>query len=288
MAYFEWPPYVSVASRRRQAEKRLAKLRKNGTRVDPVKIQGRRIAASFWGKSWCVNLERYSDYATRLPRGRSYVRNGCVLDLQIRKGRIAAMVAGSSLYNIEISIAPIAATRWKAICRDCAGSIDSLIELLQGRFAKNVMDRVCREGNGLFPSPKEIKLSCDCPDWADMCKHVAAVLYGIGARLDREPRLLFVLRGVDENELLAGAGRDLSSMRAAPAAAKVIDDREVEALFGIEMDGDSRASGRAERSRTVRKSKAGKKPARRASGEVPKRSVARRRRSSGRRSASSR
>jgi uncharacterized Zn finger protein len=288
MAYFEWPPYVSVASRRRQAEKRLAKLRKNGTRVDPVKIQGRTIAASFWGKSWCVNLERYSDYATRLPRGRSYVRNGCVLDLQIRKGRIAAMVAGSSLYNIEISIAPIAATRWKAICRDCAGSIDSLIELLQGRFAKNVMDRVCREGNGLFPSPKEIKLSCDCPDWADMCKHVAAVLYGIGARLDREPRLLFVLRGVDENELLAGAGRDLSSMRAAPAAAKVIDDREVEALFGIEMDGDSRASSRAERSRTVRKSKAGKKPARRAPGEVPKRSVARRRLSSGRRSASSR
>jgi uncharacterized Zn finger protein len=292
MAYFEWPPYVSVASRRRQAEKRLAKLRKNGTQVDPVKIQGRAIAASFWGKSWCVNLERYSDYATRLPRGRSYVRNGCVLDLQIRKGRIAAMVAGSSVYNIEISIAPVAAMRWKAICRDCAGSIDSLIELLQGRFAKNVMDRVCREGDGLFPSPREIKLSCDCPDWADMCKHVAAVLYGVGARLDREPRLLFVLRGVDENQLLAGAGRGLSSMRAAPAAAKVIDNREVEALFGIEMDGtadsDSGASSRAESLRTVRKSKAGKKPGRRARGKVPKRSVARRHPSSGRRSASSR
>jgi len=68
------------------------------------------------------------------------------------------------------------------------------------------MDRVCREGDGLFPSPAEIKLSCSCPDWADMCKHVASALYGVGARLDQKPQLLFVLRGVDENELIAGAG----------------------------------------------------------------------------------
>ena len=68
------------------------------------------------------------------------------------------MVAGSELYKIKIAIAPVAKARWKSICRDCAGTIDSLVELLQGRLAKGVMDRVCREGDGLFPSPGEIKL----------------------------------------------------------------------------------------------------------------------------------
>ena len=111
----------------------------------------------------------------------------------------------------------------------------SLVELLQGRLAKGVMDRVCRKGDGLFPSPQEIKLSCSCPDWADMCKHVAAALYGVGARLDEKPQLLFVLRGVDENELLAIAGQDVALSKAAPPGAKVLADSDVAALFGLEM-----------------------------------------------------
>jgi uncharacterized Zn finger protein len=235
MSYFEWPAYVPVAEKRRQAERKLAKLRKKGQSVAPVKVEGRTIVKTFWGKSWCTNLERYSDYATRLPRGRSYVRNGSVLDLQISKGEVTAMVAGSSLYKIKITIAPVTAVCWNAVCRDCAGAIDSLVELLQGRLAKSVMDRVCRKGDGLFPQPDEIKLSCDCPDWADMCKHVAATLYGVGARLDEKPQLLFALRGVDENELLAGAGQDLARTGAAPGAAKMLDDGDVAALFGLEM-----------------------------------------------------
>jgi uncharacterized Zn finger protein len=235
MSYFDWHPYVPVAEKRRQAQRKLAKLRKQGQPVAPVTIEGRTIAKTFWGKSWCANLERYSDYATRIPRGRTYVRNGSVLDLQIAKGEIVAMVAGSSLYKIKITIAPVKAAHWKAICRDCAGAIDSLVELLQGRIAKGIMDRVCREGDGLFPSPGEIKLSCSCPDWADMCKHVAAALYGAGARLDEKPQLLFVLRGVDENELLANAGQDLALARAAPSAARLLDDSDVAALFGLEM-----------------------------------------------------
>ena len=235
MSDFEWPPYVPVAERRRQAERKLAKLRKQGQAVAPVRIEGRTIASSFWGKSWCTNLERYSDYETRLPRGRSYVRNGSVLDLQISKGKVEAMVAGSSLYKIKITIAPVTPARWKAICRDCAGAVDSLVELLQGRLSKAVMERVCREGDGLFPMPGEIKLSCSCPDWADMCKHVAAALYGAGARLDEKPQLLFVLRGVDESELLAAAGQDLARTTAVPGAAKILDDNDVAALFGLEM-----------------------------------------------------
>jgi uncharacterized Zn finger protein len=157
-----------------------------------------------------------------------------VVDLKINKGEIVAKVAGSELYRIKIEITPVKPVRWKAICRDCAGTVGSLVELLQGRLAKSVMERVCSKGDGLFPAPEEIKLSCSCPDWADMCKHVAAALYGVGARLDQKPELLFVLRNVDQKELLAGAGRDLAFTQAKPSG-KVIDDGEVAALFGLEM-----------------------------------------------------
>jgi uncharacterized Zn finger protein len=235
MNYHEWRPYVPVAERRRKAEKTLVKLKQKSQSVSPVMIVGRAIAKSFWGKSWCTNLERYSDYENRLPRGRTYVRNGSVVDLQLAKGKVSAMVSGSDLYTVTITIAPVTATRWKAICRDCAGTVDSLVELLRGRLSEGVMDRVCREGDGLFPAPKEIKLSCSCPDWADMCKHVAAALYSVGARLDERPALLFELRGVDENQLLANTGQELSLKKAIPATTKVLDDGDVAALFGLEM-----------------------------------------------------
>ena len=260
MSYYAWGDYVSVAEKRRQAEQTLAKLRKQGQSLAPVTIEGRTIAKSFWGQSWCTNLERYSDYENRLPRGRSYVRNGFVIDLQIAKGEITAMVSGSDLYKVKITIAPVRRHVGNPSVGIAAGTIDSLVELLQGRLAKGVMDRVCREGDGLFPSPDEIKLSCSCPDWADMCKHVAAALYGVGARLDESPELLFALRGVDENELIVGAGRGLSLSKAAPNAAKVLDDNDVAALFGLEMAETASsdiptAPMRPKRSKTVKGSK---------------------------------
>ena len=236
MSWYDWTPYESVAAKRQRAKRELARLRKKGIPVAPITIDGRKIAKSFWGKSWCDNLERYSDFAYRLPRGRSYVRNGAVLDLQVAKGRVTATVAGSEVYEIRADIAPMKARRWRALCKDCTGSVDSLIELLQGYLEENVMRRVSREGDGLFPSPSEIKFSCTCPDWADMCKHVAAALYGVGARLDEEPRLLFVLRGVNESDLVAGASDGLSLPDAKPTAA-ILDDGDVAALFGLEMAG---------------------------------------------------
>ena len=154
MSWYEWREYVPVAERRRQAQQELKKLKKKGQSASPVTIEGRTIAKSFWGQSWCTNLERYSDFASRLPRGRTYVRNGSVVDLQIAKGEVTAFVSGSELYKIKIDIAPVTKKHWKGICRDSAGTIDSLVELLQGRLAKGVMDRVCREGDGLFPSPE--------------------------------------------------------------------------------------------------------------------------------------
>jgi uncharacterized Zn finger protein len=235
MGFFGWRPYVPVAQRQRQAQKKIAAMKKKGEPVAPVTIEGRVIAKSFWGKSWCDNLERYSDYENRLPRGRTYVRNGSVIDLRIAKGEVAALVVGSDLYQVKATIAPVTGTRWKAICRDCAGSIDSLVELLQGRFAKGVMDRVCRKGDGLFPAPSEIALSCSCPDWADMCKHIAAVLYGVGARLDQKPELLFMLCGVDQSELLARAGAGLSLARPKPKGPKALGDDDLAAVFGLDM-----------------------------------------------------
>jgi len=260
---YEWPEYVSIADKRRQAEKELAKLRKKGQAAAPVVIQGQKIVKNFWGLSWCSNLERYSDFASRLPRGRSYVRNGCVIDLQIEKGKIKAKVSGSELYDVAITIAPVAAKRWRAICGDCAGTIDSLVELLQGRLAKNVMDRVCREGDGLFPAPGEIKLSCSCPDSAGMCKHVAATLYGVGARFDEAPRLLFALRGVDESDLLAGAEQGTMVSKAAPASGMVLAGGDMAALFGLDMAdaSDTPAVDAAKPARPGRSAKKGATPA---------------------------
>jgi uncharacterized Zn finger protein len=233
MGFYDWQPYVSVAAKRHRAQRELAKLQRKGKPVAPITIDGRKIAKTFWGKSWCDNLERYSDFAYRLPRGRSYVRNGAVIDLQVAKGKVTATVAGSDVYEIKVDVAPLKARRWHALCQDCAGSIDSLIELLQGRLEENVMRRVSCEGNGLFPSPAEIKFSCTCADWAGLCKHVAAALYGVGARLDKEPRLLFVLRGVNECDLVAGVSGSLSHPDTKPPAA--ILDGDVAALFGLEM-----------------------------------------------------
>lgn len=237
MSYYDygWRPYVPVAERRRQAEREAAKRRKAGQPLTPVTIEGRTIARTFWGKAWCENLERYSDYANRLPRGRTYVRNGSVIDLQVSPGRVAALVYGSALYTIEVKVTPVPPAKWAAICADCAGAVDSLVELLQGRLSKGVMERISRQGTGLFPSPSEIKLSCSCPDWASMCKHVAAVLYGVGARLDERPELLFRLRGVDETELVAQASAGLPLAKGGPAADRVLETEDLSALFGLEL-----------------------------------------------------
>jgi uncharacterized Zn finger protein len=234
MAFYGFRDYVPVAQRRLRALKEVEKLKKRGRVASPVAIEGRKIAASFWGKAWCDNLERYSDFESRLPRGRTYLRNGSVIDLQIRRGKLEALVSGSEIYEVKVDIAVAAPTRWTAICRDCAGSVGSLIELLQGKLSKNVMERVCRDADGLFPTPGEITMSCSCPDWADMCKHVAATLYGVGARLDSDPDLLFTLRGVDRAELVS-VGADLPFTRTAGASERVLADDDVAALFGIEI-----------------------------------------------------
>ena len=234
--YYGFRPYVSVAERRRKAERQMAKLAKKGKVIQPVQLEGRTIARTFWGKAWCDNLESYMDYANRLPRGRTYVRNGSVVHLDIRPGEIEAQVSGSELYRVNIHIAPAAQTKWQKLCQECSGAIGSLVELLQGRFSDHVMGIITRKETGLFPAPAEIKLKCSCPDWATMCKHVAAVLYGVGARLDQNPELLFTLRSVKHEELItqAATGADLAGKGA--AAGPELAESEISEVFGIELD----------------------------------------------------
>ncbi|MGO8678697.1 MAG: SWIM zinc finger family protein [Limisphaerales bacterium] len=236
--YGGWRPYVPVAQRRANAARAMAKMmKKTGQAVSPVVLDGRTIARTFWGKAWCDNLEAYSDYANRLPRGRTYIRNGSVVDLQISEGKITSCVSGSELYKIEVKIKPLPQGLWKVIQTECAGKIDSLIELLQGKLSSAVMQVVTRQQSGLFPSPKEIDLDCSCPDWADLCKHVAATLYGVGARLDQKPELLFLLRGVDPADLISRAtAAEIVGKEAVGEPAAAIAENELAGVFGIDLD----------------------------------------------------
>jgi uncharacterized Zn finger protein len=262
--FYEWRPYVSVAARRRKAAREMANLAKKGHPVSPVVIEGRAIAKTFWGKAWCDNLERYSDYSNRLPRGRTYVRNGSVVDLQIMPSEIKARVSGSEMYEVIVNVSAVPKARWNSICADCAGAIDSLVELLQGRLSKGVMERICQQKTGLFPAPAEIHFTCSCPDWASMCKHVAAVLYGIGARLDERPELLFKLRKVDEKALIAKAGKGVPLSKKGPVAAKVLAEDGLSELFGLDLGAGEARKPRAKKpSRSVtKKPKAAKRKAR--------------------------
>jgi uncharacterized Zn finger protein len=232
--YDGWAPYVPVAKRRANAAKKLDKLRKKGLKVQPVEIEGRKIAASFWGKGWCDHMESFSDYDNRLPRGRTYVRNGSVCHLDIQPGRVEAIVSGSELYNIAITIAPLAKRKWDSVKSSCAGQIGSLIDLLRGKLAGGVMEIVSNRETGLFPLPGEMKFTCDCPDSARMCKHIAAVLYGVGARLDHAPEKLFLLRGVNHEELV-DVTQAVKNAAGAPTSRRRIAASGLSDVFGIDM-----------------------------------------------------
>lgn len=234
--FYGWAPRKSVAQRRADAAKMIRDAARRGRPLAPVIVEGRKIATTFWGKAWCDNLERYRDFAYRLDRGRSYLRSGSVIDLAITAGRVKAKVSGSELYDVDIEVDAVKPAAWRDIQRDCAGNIGSLVELLAGKLSTPVMTRLCGERTGMFPEPQAIRFDCSCPDYATMCKHVAAAMYGVGARLDREPALLFTLRQVTADELLAAAVTEMPATRKAPRSARVLaPDTGLEALFGIEL-----------------------------------------------------
>ncbi|GAB4166696.1 MAG: hypothetical protein Fur0032_04260 [Terrimicrobiaceae bacterium] len=236
MSYYGFSPYVSAAERRQRAARELAKIQKSGMQIEPLGELSHRmkIATSFWGRSWCRHLEAFSDYENRLPRGRTYVRNGSIMHLAVTPGKITALVSGSELYQTHITIQPLDSEKWEKIRARCQGGIGSLIELLQGKISDQIMSVVTDPSNGLFPQPGEIHFHCSCPDWAGLCKHSAAVLYGVGAKLDQRPDLLFTLRGVDHGELLTVV--DPGVVLGKGGGRKRIADSAIINVFGVDFD----------------------------------------------------
>lgn len=260
MYWRQWKPYVPVAKRRADAARSAKQLAaKRGRALKPIAIEGRKIAKTFWGAAWCDSLENHSDFSNRLPRGRTYVRNGSVIDLEIAAGHVEALVSGSDLYKVRVEISRLKPDHWNELKGECSESIDSLLDLLAGRFSDGVMRRLTDPVRGLFPQPKEIKMSCSCPDWAVLCKHVAAVLYGVGARLDAEPHLLFLLRGVDHAELVSQAVSDGNLDRALSGDAGTLAGEDLGAMFGIELDSNAATDPPAKTKRSLRAASVGKK-----------------------------
>jgi uncharacterized Zn finger protein len=236
-----YPPYVPVAERRAKAERMLQQLRKKQPTIKPVIIAGNRLATTWWGKSWNSNLERYADYRNRVGRGRSYIRHRAVLDLQLKAGRVTALVQGSEVqpYRVAITVDTLSASHWSTIRTTCTGCFDSLSELLAGTFPQALKDLFFAKGAGLFPSPREIHFECSCPDWASMCKHVAAALYGVGARFDEDASLFFLLRGITMDEIITQTVADTTQTllrKAERQSANVLDDVDLGDVFGIQID----------------------------------------------------
>lgn len=236
--WHDYEPRLSAAERRRKAEAAARRLAKKGRVLAPISVTGRQIATTFWGKAWCDHLATYSDYESRLERGRTYARSGSIIDLQVSAGRVSALVQGNALYEVEIKFKRLAARRWQAFGKQAAGRVSNLLDLLQGKLPIEVLNAATRVEGGLFPVPADISFTCSCPDWARMCKHVAAVLYGVGVRLDREPGLFFLLRGVDAEELVAAAASAATRAprtRRAPAA-KRLDEDALSDIFGVDIE----------------------------------------------------
>jgi uncharacterized Zn finger protein len=268
---------VSVAEKKAKAARKLKQLKKKNTGINPIMIEGSSIARTWWGKSWNLNLERYADYSNRIGRGRSYVRHGAVLDLQLNSGKVESLVQGSRSkpYSVRIKIKAVNKKIWQEIKAACGGKLDSLQGLLAGKFPKALGDIFMAQGKGLFPSPKEIEFSCSCPDWAYMCKHVAATLYGIGARLDEDPGLFFKLRKVKMKALVTGAVKDSARRllkKAKQKTGRVIADSDLSDVFGIDMEGS--VDSNKKKAKGAKKTTRTKKPSKDAAKKMKTRSAA--------------
>lgn len=248
MNWGRWEPYVPVAQRRARGNAQAKKKLRKGEAVAPVLISGRKIATTFWGKAWCDHFDQYSDFSNRLPRGRTYARNGSIAHLRIESGKATAYVSGSSLYEVKITIKPLAKKAWKDLCASCATSIHSVIDLMRGRLPEPVIKTLTDPDVGMFPTGRDLQMSCSCPDGAYMCKHLAATIYGVGNRLDESPELLFLLRGVDQHDLIGMALATEVSPNATDAASdNELAGEDLADIFGIELATDAASPPRSTR-----------------------------------------
>ena len=235
----DFPQYDQPSAEvlRRRAEESAKKAEQKGKTYEPVHIQGRAVCTHWWGKAWCDNMEQYADYATRLPRGKRYVRTGTVIDLKVISGRVKALVQGTKRapYKVTIRISPLAEEVCDRIIGQCARKIENMEALVGGEFPQE-MKELFTGKDGLFPTPREISFQCSCPDWALMCKHVAAAMYGVGVRLDENPFYFFSLRGLDVDRFIDVTLENRVEQMLANAdvrTPRVIEEADMFALFGI-------------------------------------------------------
>lgn len=263
-----WWSYQDVEEQKARLQREIAKRKKRGEKFEPLPAPAgqKKLSTTFWGQAWCRNLESYQDYETRLPRGRSYLRQGKVYNLEIEPGKLSAVVAGSELYDTSITIQPLPKKQWQQIVKSSAGQVDSMLDLLAGRLGEGLMQLLTDPVGGLFPTPKEIRFNCSCPDHADMCKHVSAVLYGVGVLLDTKPELLFTLREVDQAELLSDASSSVITDLSADAGD--LAGADLSAIFGIDLSTEAppeppvpkKAAVKTAKKKTTSKKVAKKKP----------------------------
>lgn len=238
----EFPAYQQPSAEmlREQAERSVKAAKKKGQKMEPaipVTGEDEEICQSWWGRAWCSNLMRYADFASRLERGRRYIRTGTVVDLKIRKGRVEARVQGTRKipYKVDIRISPFSEEKCQAVMAKCGRKIENMEDLVAGTFPEDLKDLFTEEG-GFFPTPAEISCICSCPDWAIMCKHVAAAMYGIGLRLDENPFYFFEMRGIDINRFLdVTVDNKVESMleNADTVTERMLDTGKLDAIFGI-------------------------------------------------------
>lgn len=205
----------------------------------PDGVRVKKLGTTWWGQRWIGSLEHFSrEYLSRLGRGRSYARGGRVHDLQIGPGKVTALVTGSEAvpYEVTIGMEAFSARTWNAAIAAMAKEARFAAELLAGRMPQDI-DAVFKSSKcSLFPRKShDLETDCSCPDWASPCKHVAAVHYVLGEAFDKDPFLLFELRGRSREQVLHALSRLRSS------GTEIHGDTATEATSLVVQSGDPQA-----------------------------------------------
>ncbi len=226
MCGFDEQPRLRAADLERLADARREQLLAAGESLNPVVSRSRKLATRFWGSAWMRHLAVCESGGLCLAPGRTLLRHGCVLDIRVAPGLVSAKVSAEELYEIELRLAPPDEERVEALATLCAGKIDSLLSLLEGRVDEALLQQLCDPDNGLLPDARDWHISCSCPDWSDPCPHAAAAMYALGVLLDSQPELLFTLRSIDSASLL----------RKPEHTSDAFDAATLSATFGIDLE----------------------------------------------------
>lgn len=199
---------------------------------DGIRVRSRRgtFGATWWGKRWIQVLEGFG-WSARLQRGRSYARKGQVRDFRLASGKVLATVQGSRPrpYRVSISLSPLPEPAWRKVVERLGSRAAFTAQLLDGEMPTDIEEVFREAGLPLFPdSDRGFRAECNCPDWANPCKHIAAVHYVLSEAFDRDPFLLFSLRGKGREELLGA----LRKARAGPPEGHALSSRSAPSTTG--------------------------------------------------------